>query len=378
MTADYTTQVQELLEQAEEIEDGASRIALVEEAIRIADTHGDVTLGFTARRELVEAGTFFGEADKALVAFTWCLGQCDRSPEEFDEEELLWQYKWVVNNLAEFPQLSRQQILEVLDDMTRRYRKVGSGLRAVYKIRCNIARDMGDRDEARHWQREWRDAPRDALTDCAACERDDQIAYMLYASKDERALELATPILRGAMRCAEIPHHTLARVLLPLVRLGRVPVAMACHQQGYRLISRNRDFIGEMASHVNFLGLTGNLSRGVQLVEKHVPWALETPELGKRFQFYLSARFVLGQLRDAGTSSAQLRLPSTFPAYQESGRYEVPALAGWFDTAVRELAARFDTRNGNDWFARQIGENDKLKELVTSFPIPSSTRQAEE
>src|SRR3712207_8330401 len=49
----------------------------------------------------------------------------------FDESSVLWTYKWIVNSVCDFPQISKAKIYEMLDDMARRYVAAGRGLRVV-------------------------------------------------------------------------------------------------------------------------------------------------------------------------------------------------------------------------------------------------------
>jgi hypothetical protein len=371
MSDDYVRQVQALAEQASALEPGPSKLALLEEAQRLADSHQDDELGYAVRQEIIEIGTFAGYPEKTLVAFSWCLAQADRAPEEYDEAELLWKYKWVMQFPPGFPQISRRQMDEMFADMARRFQRVGATLRPVYKLQCKAALAMGDREAGRAFQRRWRAAEVGWLSDCPACERDDQVDYLIHIGKDERALELAGPILQGRLQCAEIPHLTLARILEPLFRLGLLEEAARQHQRGYALIARNRDFLPEVARHLAFLVLTDNLARAAQLLERHLPWALETADLGRRFAFYLAARLLLERLRQRGEGTLAVRLPRTFPLQPDSGSCAVPELAAWFDDALAELAGRFNERNGNDSFTRRIADNLKLTEQVRPFPLPA-------
>src|SRR4051812_22715000 len=83
---------------AEMMENSLAKCALLEEIIRIADTRQDFEVGFDARMALVDAGTFSGAPDKALVAFSWCLAQADKQPDHFSGPDLLWKYKWVTHS----------------------------------------------------------------------------------------------------------------------------------------------------------------------------------------------------------------------------------------------------------------------------------------
>ena len=145
--------VRELMNRAARLEDGDEKIMTLEEAVRIADTGNDIQLQYNAREELVEAAFWGGEADKALVAYSWCLAQFDKNPEQFSEWVLLWRYKWIVNIIIDFPQIPREQIYKMLDEMERRYLQAGYGLRVVYYYRYRINKFFGYRDEAlRHYQ----------------------------------------------------------------------------------------------------------------------------------------------------------------------------------------------------------------------------------
>src|SRR5262249_10101370 len=317
---------------------------------------------------LIRTATFSGHPEKTLVAFSWCLAQCDRQPEQFDEEELHWQYKWVVGSLSAFPQIPRAQMEAMLKDMARRYQRVGLGGRAVLRLRCKFKVAAGAREEVVDLYPELQKAPRDLYTDCRACEQGDDATVLFFLGENERGLEKAQPLLKGSMGCAEEPHHTLANVLLPLLRLGRVEEAMQCHRRGFRLVARNPEFLDPVGKHLGFLVLTDNLAKGLTVLEKHLPWALETMCLDRRFQFYLGARLLLDRLRETGRQTVKLRLPRTFPGHQESAKYEVAALTAWVDGELEELAGRFDARNGNQYFRQRIADNLQLLELRTPCP----------
>jgi hypothetical protein len=370
MSDNIDEHLEELLDQAHALADGPAKLAVLEEAVRIADARQLLDLGFRLRKDLIRTATFTGAKEKALVAFSWRLAQCDRHPDQFPEEDLLWEYKWVVDSVTDYPQISRQQIGDMLADMDRRYERNGRGRRAVYKLRCQTAKAMGLVEEARQAQRLWRAAPVGRGNDCPACERNHQVEYLLFVGKEERALELAEPILRGRLRCAEIPHETYPAMLLPLVRLGRLDEAVQYHLQGYRLVADNAEFLWPAARHLRFLAVTLNLDRAVHLFEKHLPWAVETLALSRRFEFYQSARLLLDLLRETRHDTLAVHLPRALPVAHAERSYRVADLAAFFDEQCRELAERFNARNGNDHFTRRLNEPAEWKQLVTPHPLP--------
>ena len=64
---DWREQFKELLGRASRMKPGETKVMALEEAARLADTHGDLDLSFEARDALIDAGTFGGFPDKALV-----------------------------------------------------------------------------------------------------------------------------------------------------------------------------------------------------------------------------------------------------------------------------------------------------------------------
>lgn len=107
MTTDYQERIEELQEEAWGLPDGPSKLALLEEAVRLADTHQDVELGDEVRADLIRTATFCGYPEKALVAFSWRLAQSDRDPKSFPETDLLWEFKWITDSLPGFPQIAQ-------------------------------------------------------------------------------------------------------------------------------------------------------------------------------------------------------------------------------------------------------------------------------
>jgi tetratricopeptide (TPR) repeat protein len=373
-TKDWREQADEFLERASRLRQGEAKVMALEEAARLADAHGDLDLAFEVRDDLIDAATFGGFPDKALVAFAWCRAQAKKNPERFESDMLLWKQKWVVGRLDDFPHISRKQIQDALDDIEQTYARVDAGKRAIHKLRYQAARDMGEEAEAQRYWDLWINAPRDHLTDCRACDLDDEIDHHIDLGEYAKALEKARPILDGRSSCAEIPHLTYGSVLYPLLKLGRLEEARDCHLHGYPMISRNRDFLATVGEHIEFLALTDNLSRGLTLFEKHLGWALDHASWRDRFTFHMAASFLLSRLVAQGHHTVSLRLPKAFPLHQRQGSYTARDLHGWVETQAQEIAARFDTRNGTDRFQKLLEHTRSLDRDVHPFPINAAPK----
>ena len=358
---EYQQQINELVREANRLDHCLTQVNLLESAIQIADFHSDIEQGFWLRTELISAATFSGYVEKSLVAFPWCLAICDRDPQHFSELDLFWSYKWVCENLPRFPQVSREQIQATLMDFADRYQRSGRSLRPLFQLKTIAAILMNDRAEAIESDRKWREAERDSYSDCRACELNWQINFAIYIGEYDRALTEAAPIIKGSLSCAEIPHHTLAALLIPLLKLGRIDEAMKYHLKGYPMVAKNRDFLLSASEHLCFLVATNNLVKAIGLLEKHLHWALEPVDPLSQFYFYRASYFLVKSLQDGSESNFRLVLPRSFPLYAQDGCYDISLLVNWFSQAAQDLAAKFDLRNGNDYYLTQFSELEQLR-----------------
>lgn len=352
--------VEELLEEAWEMENGREKVALLEEAVREADALGDVGLAYYVRMELIDAAAFSGFHERSLVAFSWCLARYDESPDEYDEEDLFWKYKWIIDALWIFPQVTRQQIEEMQDDMERRFEILGYSLRPVHYFRFSNAMRMGYLDEAIESYEKARRTERDWMADCEACELEKQVELLARLRRDEEMLQTAVPILTGKMSCAEIPHLTYATILRPLMRMNRREEALEAHRKGYRLTSTNAEFLRGIADHLLFLVAENDLDKAVRLFEKHLPWTVETGSLHARFCFYSVSTQFLDAVTRSHPGSRKLVLPSILPCFRQDGEYDPGELTKWFDAEARSLAKQFNQRNGNDYYDQYHEESRQL------------------
>jgi len=345
--AELLEQIEELLDEADDLDHGPAQVAIVERAVELADAHGEVGVGYFARNKLVEAATFAGRADVAMVAFSWLLAKYDADPESYDGHEILWRYKWILDCVADFPSIPKAQIDSLFDDMKRRYKASGASLHAYWGLRRNCAVAMGDADEAMRADAKIRQAPRDGLSNCPACVQDEEVEYATFIGEDAAAVKAAKPILSGRMKCGEVPERTYACVMMPLLRLGKHSEALDHYRTGYRLVRRNPKFVRHKAMFLTGLTLTGNLDRAMKLLDRHLPEALDSASPWWRFEFFLASRLFLEKLTEAGQTTLPIRVPDKLGL---AGIPTVAGLATSLDGRLMELAEHFDARNGNGSF----------------------------
>jgi hypothetical protein len=365
----HTQQIEALVRTTWELEPGPAKVAVLEEAVRLADAHADVPQGFRLREMLIDAATFGGSPEVALVAFAWCLAAYDRDPAGgFNLFGLLWKYKWVLDAAVEYPTVGRGQIREMLADMERRYRAAGAGLHPVHQTAREVYRFMGDMPAAKAAHALVRQSPRDALSNCRACEEHAQVKYYLGVGKPAQAVKKAEPLVAGRMTCAQVPHVTYSYLLLPVLFAGDPATAAEYHRRGVRLLGTNPKFVSNRAWHLIFLAVTDNLTAAARYLEKQLGTGLATTCPAWRFDFAAAAAFVLDRLI-ARPRQLRVRVPAGAALPADVDPTDLTALRDHFRGDAQELAAAFDARNGNDHFARQLAALDALHQRVTPYPL---------
>ena len=351
----------ELIEDADGLPEGPAKVGLLERAVESADAGGDDKSRFAARKALTRAAVFGGRIDLALVTFAWTLAAADRDPRRFPVGELLWQYKWLVENLPHLHTISTPQMAGLFADMATRYEQHGSTLHAVYQIRRDVAAQMGDRRTAAALDRKFRLTPRDELSNCAACVLDSNVEYHLLRGDDAAALEEARPALAGKVKCGEVPHRTHAICLMPNLRLGRVEKAVTSHLAGYRMVRDNPKFVPHQACHLAFLALTGNYNHAANLLKRHLPDALNAPCHSWTFDFLCATSLFARRVADGRAGGPELPV--------SDGGDDWPALAEWADRRAGELAELFDLRNQTMLFADKQAQWAGMAKYAIERPL---------
>ncbi|WP_340021240.1 hypothetical protein MHI24_19815 [Paenibacillus sp. FSL K6-1096] len=341
---------EDLMEEAYGMPGGKAKLELLEQAVRVADAAGDIDQGYEARSEIVELGSFHGYPMKALVAFSWQLGQYDRNPGRFDDYSLMWSYKWVLDRITAFADISRTQIENLLEDMKARYAAEGYSSRTYHYYRANILEDFGELEAS---QAEWaivQTMDRDEMSDCEACEQHSLVEFLAKQGDDEATVKAAEPILKGKMTCGEVPHVTITKVLFPLLRLGRQKEADKLQKKGYKLVKGNRDFLYHQGEHIGYLTLTDPI-KALEVFEEYVASSLdhENPVDQMIFNAYSAKMF---RRLSEESIRFQVKLPAGHPCEHQSE--DVAALAKHFQQLALATAEKLDKRNGNGYYTELL------------------------
>lgn len=322
---------------------GSARNAHAEELSAAAEATGDRPLFRAALDNLINAYLYSSESPKMLVPFARLLQEYDKDQSAFDEwdaHSLFWQFKWIASAIGHSPEIPLESAVGWLDEMERRYRIAGYSERPVREAELWLADATGDDERAGRAYARWQAADRDDMSDCHACELNSQGQYAVLRGDDTGALGVWQPVLSGEQTCAEEPHRVLASSLLPLVRTGRFDEARSAHLRGYRLARNKESLLPSVGRHIEFCALTGNESRGLEILADHAVHVAPLANLSDQLAFHGGILVLLRRLTELGHGQSPA-VPYEGSPHTVSELYEV------LRAASLGIARRFDARNGS-------------------------------
>lgn len=361
-----STDPYELIEQAEAFEYGtAQRAGLLDRAVALADRTGDVRTCFDARMQRLWSAIFGGELELSMALFAWCQHTADSRTDVIDADEMLWTYKLMAPLLPLFARIPQARIDGFLTEMVRRFTENGVNQRPLEAKCSEVLLAQGKVAAARiHWEAAMR-VGRDEYADCPACELDYQLSLLLAENRFEDLLQAARPIMEGRAQCAEVPHRSLPRLMQAMVALNRPGEAEALREHSYAMVRDNRDFIQEVALHVEFLVCREALEQAAGMVLRHLPWLQEIRNDKQQFHFTRAVHCVVRALADTPAQARLWReqlldaLEATYGIVESTSPAAMDRLARLTAHVAQDGQARaqaLDARNGNNYFQRQWQE----------------------
>ncbi|MFO0934923.1 MAG: hypothetical protein U0798_00220 [Gemmataceae bacterium] len=363
-----TESIEELVFSAYFLPDGALKITLLERAVALADQSNDVELGFDIRMDLIHTACFANRPDLLLVHFSWCLAKFDENPEAFDGWDLLWRYKWVISNVEAFPEISLKKIESLYADISRRFEAFGNGQRAIWLNRMMFAMHRGCLDEAVEAQKAFQACKRDELSDCKACECDDNMTLHLARKEYDLALKTARPILNGKLSCKTVPQRSYNKLVSYLI-LDPNPklktLAEDVHVKGKALI-RGSDHLERMDGHLMYLAFTSRIADAMKLFNRTNQLGLSYVSLVDRFYYLRSSLFLMERVA-IEKSRSRPKLHAHHELAKLPARDILPAFTDKLREELRDVANQFDKRNGTKAFASLIDEIREWHEAANRY-----------
>ncbi len=361
---------EKLKEEYDRTEHGRVRISCIRSAIEAADAHEDTSYRIYFRLELCRESTFYGDGMDMMVIFPEVLAIIDRYPDTPSTvyewsyadsmDHILWVYKWVLEECENFYQIPMEDCLKFYEDFKRRSLAYGYNLRPYYKCKYGFYFHI-DRAAAEEAFHAFEELPRDANSDCKACERNTVINFYLRTDQPKRAAELSEEIENFSLTCGHGNRGAWLRLKKHYMEYYMGQKEFEKAETYCRVMERYMTEDKEYQRWDDFLHCYAyvNMGKALKIYKTHwKEWQEERQPLeifntNKNIACFFSK---LKEERVRGT--IKLSLDASFPLYQESGQYSLEDLCQYYYHRAKEVAERFDKRNGTSCYC------DRLKEAL--------------
>lgn len=356
-----------LREQASGLDDSPAKVAILEEAIRIADSLGDIPAGLELRDQLILCAYGAGQEEKAFVAFAWSVAHKGEIQDFMEEFMLLFQYKMLLGVAPDFPSLELSTIRKMQEDFKRRLTMGGYPLRVYYRAMSTNARDLGLHDDQAKFAKLWKESPADTLFACDSCECWYYVDDSLTNGNVAAARSKARPIFSGKLTSCNVPTRTYAIFLQNSLLRGDLKGAKKFFDQGFPLAVGDEDCLWSIRFYLTYLIRIGDIARGVRVIERHLPMVTRRTNSWMRMKYFSLAADFFERTDEIRPRTKKVRLPETLSIHDKTGRYSPHDLQVWFRNEATQLAQAFDKRNGNGDVSWELARD---RALGLGLPIP--------
>lgn len=351
--ASYIDEIDALLAQAYDLPNSAAKIAILEQAIRIADTYNDIPLSYKCRQELVSAAALGGRPELVLIHFSWCVAKYDESPDSFDRDELYWRFKWFGIATNSFPTIQLPQVMNLLDDFKDRLQKSQLSPHPYLTTLARVYTDCGLLDELRDLLPRLALAARSHLSDCEACIDQLLIKMHLKLGQEDEALQALKELSDSGRVCVEVPLCSYPLFFNVWLNRGQSEVAAKHHKKTFAAICRNPKFLVPLSQHLEYLVAIEDWTKAAKAMRVGFDHWRNATSLRDRWYFLNELIPYLDKLTYRNTEFIRVQLPEDIPVPTQNGRCGVSVLRAWASSHRDEIGRQFDARNGNDHYSRR-------------------------
>ncbi len=341
---------------------GPESLQQMQRIIDLAEAHDDSTAVIEWQLTLLEAASHYGRFDVKISAFQKLCSLYEAEPGAEDlRASVLWYWKWLLEDLAQYVEVPAEQIALLQQQMEDCYRREGESLSPVFTERYATAAFMGKAVEAAHWLERWEACDSGDSDDCTACQINTRVQALLDLERVDDAVDAAAPLIRGEQSCEQVPASTFSRLLLPLLFRDEAEMCISMMQTFRRQIRLTPGMFEYFADHLLFLSIVPS----PQTARRHASIALRRlASCTNSYQRFNNARagwVWASRRRSKGLSlSLPRRTLETLPCAPDDD-----SIIEWLETDVHRLAIAFDARNGTGRFQRLIESARELIDLET-------------
>lgn len=357
-----------LMKKYNKLANGKSKLEGIKLAIKQADDNKDYNWALLFREEYIKESIFEDDSFNAITMFPEYMTIFDSHVELQNTHQFTFmiRFKWIIENIINFYQVSKEQIDEYFEEFKNRCNKYGYSLRSYYMKHTEFYKYI-DINIAKSDFEKYKKFKRDSISDCYACDTNKQVSFELDFGNIKSAIKMAKPILNGTQRCSEVPQVTYGALMYAFTKIGQFNEALQYASLVYKQIKGEVNFLKILGDMLILYSLT-DINKGLDIFKSNVFCVANSNNPSYNFHFYNGAYRLFKSILAVDSSQLFLNIPKNLPIYNDSNVYDVSQLMEYFYNQAKDLAIKFDTRNGTNYFMDLLSFEYKSSDSILRLP----------
>ena len=344
---------------------GKAKADAMRYATQQADLNNDIPYMIFFRQEFCNEAIWYADEIDVYIVLPELLSLIDRYPDaepvpyQYNDiiEDVLYIYGSMVVDSSDYYQIPFKECEKLFDDYTKRMARAGRSASLPYRYRVSFYTETGHSEKAAEYFNAYKKCHTDP-GECPGCLTNSEIHYYLFNNMKEQADRLAAKIEDGTIRCEGIYNSfSLMRLKRNYIEYyimqGDYENAVACADVLNRKTREEKEFNAwdfKMCAYVY-----KKPGHGMYLYRNHWhEWEKERNPYDKFISLMCAACFFKGIKKQRNKDTVKICADNSFPIYNGSNVYKLDSLIEYYYNAAKEIADKFDNRNGTSKFIDEL------------------------
>lgn len=333
----------------DQLKHGEERYKYLKKLIAEEDAAHNYSEAFDLRYKYITESVMHDDLFKGIIMFPEFMAYYDAHSDVCEQHSLMWAFKWIIDDVVEFYQVSSEKIEEYFEEFRRRCEEYGISLRTYYMKKMNFYSYINI-EKMKQCQKQFRSLERDRLSDCAACELNNDIRMELRYGSEKKAMKMLADMLHRGISCAEVPEVTFGECVKHFTQTGNIAEAEYYAEMMMPMVKgEERTFLKEISNVLLLKALTSP-NEAYDIFKRSVNIFLESKNPDMRFHFaHAAARFFDAAINN-DHKKIIIKLSPSFPLYNAENEYDIEKMKNYFADIAKDIADKFDERNASSYY----------------------------
>ena len=349
---------------------GKERVNYLQKCIDEADKEKDIYNMLRLRHDCIKELVFYDDSFQAIIMFSEFMKLFDEHTNVITPSLFIWTFKWIIEESEKYYQISIEQIEAYFEKFKSYIKKFGYTMRTYYFKQYQVYENI-DIEFALKAFTEFEKYERTEISDCIICENNAKARKeMLFGSK-EKAVQMINDSKN--IRCSDEPQVTFGCFVNKFAKIGLYEEAEHYAELMMPMIKGDEAYFMMEIAYVLELKVQTDLNDAYEIFCNYAEMFSRIKNPKYRFKFASAAYRFFSKLEEDGEKELQLKVSSDFEFFSASGKYDTIELRDKFYIIAKDLAIKFDNRNGTNYYNEELKfvyPNTSIKKIM--LPVHGS------